>query len=200
MAADDFNPDLSFLHLSDIHFRRGQMGDVHDLDSDLRNELERDLRTITANRVPQLDGMIVSGDIAFSGQREEFEFGRGWIEKIRELINCPDGAIMMTPGNHDVDWKAIDADVEGLHAKIRAAENLADRDQALAGILRDATNGPKLLQSIAAYNALAKEYNCSVSCERPFWPPTLAWAPTNHRCSTPDSGRGCAMIAFGSLG
>jgi hypothetical protein len=69
------------------------MGDVHDADSDLRNELERDLRTVMATRIRKLDGIIISGDIAFGGQPEEFAFGRGWIEKIRELVDCPKAGI-----------------------------------------------------------------------------------------------------------
>jgi hypothetical protein len=36
-----FPADLSFLHLSDIHFRKGRMGDAHDVDNDVRNELAR---------------------------------------------------------------------------------------------------------------------------------------------------------------
>jgi 3',5'-cyclic AMP phosphodiesterase CpdA len=79
------------------------MGDVHDADSDLRNELERDLRTVRSTRIQRLDGIVISGDVAFGGQPEEFAFARGWIEKIRELLDCVKTGIMTIPGNHDVD-------------------------------------------------------------------------------------------------
>src|SRR4051794_30885154 len=55
MAETDFQADLSFLHLSDIHFRKGHVGDAHDIDADLRNELERDLRIVVPHRIKRLD-------------------------------------------------------------------------------------------------------------------------------------------------
>jgi hypothetical protein len=127
-----FLAELSFLHLSDIHFRKGRMGDAHDVDNDVRNELERDLRTLMATRVQKLDGIIVSGDIAFGGQPEEFDYGRGWIERIAELVNCPLSAIMTTPGNHDVDRDSISAEIDQLHMIIRNAASLAERDAVIA--------------------------------------------------------------------
>jgi predicted phosphodiesterase len=167
LADSAFLADLSFLHLSDIHFRKGRMGDVHDIDNDVRNELERDLRNVLASRVQKLDGIIVSGDIAFAGQPEEFEYGRGWIEKIAELANC--SVVMMTPGNHDVDRDSIFPHVEQLHEEIRAAASLQERDAVIAGILRNPAQGQYLMGSIAAYNELADIYGCKVSPSHPYW-------------------------------
>jgi hypothetical protein len=164
-----FVTDLSFLHLSDIHFRKGRMGDAHDVDNDVRNELERDLRNFLATRVQKLDGIIVSGDIAFGGQPEEFAYGRGWIERIRELVDCPTSGVMMTPGNHDVDRAAIVPEVEALHNAVRNAPSLQERDGIIATILRDGAQGSQLMASICAYNNLAREYGCQVSPEAPFW-------------------------------
>src|SRR5205823_4528909 len=107
--------DLVFAHLSDIHFREGQVGDIHDADADLRNELERDLRRLRS-KVPRFDGIVVSGDIAFSGQEEEYAYARSWLERIRELLACPPSGMMVTPGNHDVRRDCIppDGDVDQL--------------------------------------------------------------------------------------
>ena len=145
------------------------MGDAHDVDNDLRNELERDLRNFTANRVQKIDGIIVSGDIAFAGQPEEFAFGQAWVEKVAELANCSPSNIMMTPGNHDVDRKAIVAEVETLHGQICGANSLQERDDILAQILRNEDKGPLLMSSISAYNEMAKKYGCDVSAGAPFW-------------------------------
>lgn len=145
------------------------MGDVHDVDNDVRNELERDLRNFMATRVQKLDGIIVSGDIAFGGQPEEFTYGQGWIEKIRELVDCPTSGVMMTPGNHDVDRAAIVAEVEALHEAVRAAPSLQERDALIAEILRDTVQGSQLMASISAYNDLARDYGCRVTPEAPFW-------------------------------
>jgi hypothetical protein len=167
----DFQPDLSFLHLSDIHFRKGKSGDSHDADADLRNELEIDLRRLTATRVTKIDGIIISGDIAFGGLTEEYDLAKGWIAKIAELAGCPKSGIMVTPGNHDVDWGAIptDGDVQKLHDAIRAARTLEARDEVIADTLRDSAKGAQLLQPMEAYLAFANEYECDVLPAQPWW-------------------------------
>src|ERR1019366_2935871 len=93
----------------------------------------------------------------------------GWIEKIRDFVNCPPSGVMMTPGNHDVDRDAIVAEIEALHESIREASSLQERDSIIAAILRDAVQGPQLMASISAYNDLARAYDCQVSPEEPFW-------------------------------
>src|ERR1035438_997533 len=101
--------DLAFVHLSDIHFRQGRAGDVHDEDSMLRNEIEIDLRRIRA-RLPRLDGVIVSGDITYGGKPEEYAYATGWIESVREQLGCDQNGVMVTPGNHDIDRELVPVD------------------------------------------------------------------------------------------
>ena len=91
--------DLAFVHLSDIHFRKGRIGDLHDADVEIRNELERDLRRIRS-RVSKLDGIIISGDIAFGGQVDEYTYARNWIESVREQLDCSADGVMVIPGDH----------------------------------------------------------------------------------------------------
>jgi hypothetical protein len=171
MAGPAFAPDLAFVHLSDIHFRKGRTGDTHDIDADIRNELERDLRIVRANLVLKLDGIIISGDIAFAGLPEEFDYARDWIEKIRELLDCPPTGIMVTPGNHDVDRTLITdgSPIDLLHTEIRTLEALQKRDAKIATLLRDETKGPLLLTGITAYNAFARQFDCEISPGKPFW-------------------------------
>jgi hypothetical protein len=172
MTEPDFRADRIFLHLSDIHFRKGSAGDPHDSDADLRNELERDLRILSNDaRLPKIDGIIVSGDIAFGGQKEEFEIAKGWLETVRELIDSPADSIMVTPGNHDVDRALVvpAGPIDVMHEEIRAAAGLAARDDAIARVLRDAAKGPEIFSSIAAYNEFANGYSCGVTPGRPYW-------------------------------
>lgn len=167
----DFSPDRVFLHLSDIHFRANRSGDVHDQDSDLRNELERDLRTIRTKKVQKIDGIIVSGDIAFAGKSDEFAIAKDWLEHIAELIDCPSDCIMVTPGNHDVDRSLITdgCDIERLHHEIRAPDSTPMRDAVVAGFLRDDAQATELFSTIAAYNDFARKYGCAVSGNAPYW-------------------------------
>jgi hypothetical protein len=167
----EFPAQIVLLHLSDIHFRKDRAGDPHDPDADLRNELERDLRTIRTTLVQRVDGIIVSGDIAFGGQPEEFEFAEGWLERLRELIDCPKDSIMVSPGNHDVDRSVIPqgGEIDLLHEEIRSAADLQTRDERIAAILRDGEKGEKMFKPMEAYNAFAQKYGCSVTAARPYW-------------------------------
>jgi hypothetical protein len=162
--------DLVFLHLSDIHFRKGRAGDVHDEDEMLRNELDLDLRRLRA-RLPQLDGFLVSGDIAFGGKTEEYEYATGWIESIREQLGCKRDGVMITPGNHDIDHALIpdEGDVDSLQGTIRQAASIQDYDARLAEILRDGERGGTLLRPLTAYNSFAKAYGCDITCAHPYW-------------------------------
>src|SRR5262245_41797629 len=132
METAEASVDLSFVHLSDIHFRRGRMGDVHDEDAGLRNELQRDLRRLR-KKLTRLDGLIISGDVAFGGKPEEFEYAANWIETVRELVGCPKDAVMVIPGNHDVDRLAVPdgGEVHGLQQEIRASGGFPAYDSRL---------------------------------------------------------------------
>lgn len=171
MKEPEFVADRVFLHLSDIHFRKGQTNDAHDTNADLRNEIERDLRIAGTTRVRKVDGIIVSGDIAFGGQKEEFDFAKRWIERIRELLDCPTDGIMVTPGNHDVDRQEIPdgGDIAQIHDLVRSIGPLADRDEYLASVLRDNSKGSRIFSPIGAYNEFATQYGCAVTPTVPYW-------------------------------
>jgi hypothetical protein len=162
------DPDLVFVHLSDIHFRKGEAGDIHDLTGVLRHELERDLRVVQA-RLAKIHGLIVSGDIAFGGKKEEFDYALGWLESLREQVDCPKEGVMVTPGNHDVDRDLVHAGVLKLQNKIRAKPSLERRDAKLAELLRDSAVGDQLLAAHGAYNTFAANYGCRITRIAPFW-------------------------------
>jgi hypothetical protein len=171
MSQTSDKPDLAFVHLSDIHFRAGEAGDLHDLDEELRNEVELDLRTANT-LVPRIDGMFFTGDIAFGAGADEYNnLAAPWIESIRESVDCPRDGVLVTPGNHDVDRKHIaeGSEIAVLHDEIRAAPTTEERDRRVARLLRDPTNGATLFRPLATYNAFATAYGCAVSPSTPYW-------------------------------
>src|SRR5437867_3921907 len=93
--------DLTFVHLSDILFRRGRVGTLHDADEELRNGLASDLRRL-APRFGAISGIIVTGDVAWSGHKREYQYAEGWIRRVAEHLQCSLSNVMVTPGNHDV--------------------------------------------------------------------------------------------------
>lgn len=96
-----------FLHVSDIHFRRDS-GAVTDIDDDLRNELLLDAKAF-ADEHGKPDGILVSGDIGFSGQREEYEIAATWTNRLCEAVGRDGLYVWCVPGNHDVDQSKVKA-------------------------------------------------------------------------------------------
>lgn len=62
---------LSFIHLSDIHFHK-YSGDAYDIDHDLRCEIIRDISYEYRKKISTIDGILICGDIAFSGDEQQY--------------------------------------------------------------------------------------------------------------------------------
>lgn len=97
---------LKILHLSDIHFYSFGENEHLDLDYDLRNELESDLRQLMSNAQP-VDVLLIGGDIGFSGKKEEYEKASVWIREICSITGCKEENVLMVPGNHDIKRSSI---------------------------------------------------------------------------------------------
>jgi 3',5'-cyclic AMP phosphodiesterase CpdA len=92
---------LVFLHLSDIHFSK-RSGRAGDLDEDLRRELEADALGVRRT-FDHFTGILVSGDIAFSGQSAEYDTAKSWLNRLCAALGCPPEDVWVVPGNHDVE-------------------------------------------------------------------------------------------------
>src|SRR6267142_479248 len=73
---------MLLLHLSDLHFRRGEVGTAMDLNFHLRNELVRDAEAMCKRIGAPVDAVLISGDIAFQGHPDEYAFAVAWLETL----------------------------------------------------------------------------------------------------------------------
>lgn len=159
---------LVLVHLSDIHFTGSSGTSVHDLDSEVRNEILRDAATVT-KELGGATGVLGTGDIAFSGQRTEYERAASWLLEFCRAIGCPDESVWVVPGNHDVDRKIANSKVtKTLHESIRAKQGPA-LDKELREILTDENSAKALLAPLAEYNTFAARFQCSISAAKPYW-------------------------------
>jgi predicted phosphodiesterase len=159
---------LVFVHLSDIHFTGLSGTTVHDLDSDIRNELLRDASKLT-KELGGATGVLVTGDIAFSGQHTEYERAAIWLLEFCRAIRCPDENVWVVPGNHDVDRKLAGALItKMLHERLRSTDE-AELDIQLRKLCLDSQSASALFAPLAEYNAFAARFQCSISAEKPFW-------------------------------
>jgi predicted phosphodiesterase len=158
---------LVLVHLSDIHFTRASGVSVHDLDKNVRNELVLDATTV-AKELGPVTGVLVTGDIAFSGDKDEFDHATDWLRDFCRAIGCPAENVWVVPGNHDVDRERTKRKVtRTLHHGIR--KEGADVDRELREILSDTQSATALLEPLTEYNTFAGRFGCSISAEKHYW-------------------------------
>ena len=158
------------LHLSDIHFRYLRSGTLHDLDSDLRSQLEKDAAQL-ADRIGVIHGIIVSGDIGFSGHKDEYAIATDWLMHLCDRLHCDDQNIWTVPGNHDIDRQVIakSAQLQLLHRELRSGPADSVDDRLRRYLLDDKEAGAMLFRPLQNYNAFALQFDCDVSASELFW-------------------------------
>lgn len=151
-----------FLHLSDIHFIRSYSGGAYDLEADLRRELELDVARLHSDLGP-FRGILVSGDVAYAGKKEEYQTAHEWLERLCQVAGCPTHRVWTVPGNHDVDRDVA----RRSHPLRRAREAIrragpAGLDNEIANWVQDREFGAALLTPLSNYNEFAKRYGCEI--------------------------------------
>jgi predicted MPP superfamily phosphohydrolase len=160
------------LHLSDIHFNKPDRNyyDPYDLDRDLRDQLEADVDRLR-KKAPSIDGIVISGDVAFAGKEPEYEAASQWLVKLCKESGCQPDAVWCVPGNHDVDRSVYEGSVllQTLHADIRRSEP-GKLDAALGKTLRDKEAAGVLFRPLDNYNKyFASHFRCVTSPEALSW-------------------------------
>lgn len=99
---------FNWIHLSDWH--EGKPAPLLSYDRQkLLKELKRDIerRRSIDPRLETIDAIIISGDIAWSGQNTQFaEAKRTLLDPIRSIVGL-NSIIVLAPGNHDLDRKSV---------------------------------------------------------------------------------------------
>lgn len=102
-----------FVHVSDIHFgqERDHVVHIHD---DVKRELISDATAVVASlAASDVKGILVTGDIAYSGKAEQYEAAGKWLDALADGIGCPIHRVQMVPGNHDLDRDKLS--IGGIH-------------------------------------------------------------------------------------
>ncbi|MBF0565385.1 MAG: metallophosphoesterase [Nitrospirae bacterium] len=87
---------INILHISDIHFGNSDEANerLQQLDADLRYNLN----------ATKLDYVLISGDIAESSTKEEYDNALLLVDGIKKSFIVEKEHIVIVPGNHDVNW------------------------------------------------------------------------------------------------
>ena len=125
----------SFIQMSDIHFKSSS-GDSYDIDKQLRSAMIRDLKNNVLNYIDNIKGILVCGDLAFSGQKGELEIAKEFLKKMTMLLGLSLKEVFCVVGNHDVDQSVIKNShiIELLQSELKKVDDM-DADK-LDSILR----------------------------------------------------------------
>ena len=145
------------IHLSDLHFRVGQDG-REERNAFLRDKLVDDLPDVVAGtRRGHATAVIVTGDVAFSGKKEQFDLARAWLTSVCGLVGADPTRVLCVPGNHDVDRDKIGA-THRAHRGTIASCGEYQLDQLLDEFLAEADQS--ILTPLEAYSDFAAGSDC----------------------------------------
>jgi predicted MPP superfamily phosphohydrolase len=99
---------LTWLHLSDLHMRddEGELSTMLDVLDALWADLSAQINELGG----QLDFIAFTGDIAYSGKEKEYRLAeKHFFQPLLETTGLSSKELFVVPGNHDVDWDAIEA-------------------------------------------------------------------------------------------
>lgn len=108
---------LHYLHLSDLHFTHSDMrGDRWAANAfDQSVAAKSMLRSVEelVKKGPNFDFIVITGDVAKRGKREEYRVAEIFTERLLEITGLPRRRLYLVPGNHDVNR----ADIKPVHLK-----------------------------------------------------------------------------------
>lgn len=98
LADSNLKAVIEWLHLSDLHVR----GSNSWSQDQVLESLQRDIAERYGSHNRQIL-LFVTGDVSYSGKREEYDLAADLIERIRTSIGIGPPHTFVVPGNHDVD-------------------------------------------------------------------------------------------------
>lgn len=146
---------VGFVHLSDIHFGQEKDGTLW-VHNDVKERLVDDVRAVAKTlKTGRAAGIIVTGDIAYSGKADEYKAAGAWLDRVAEAAGCEITDIQVVPGNHDIDHNEITALTEIM------LKQIADQgESALDRFLKADADRELLFRRFSAYQPFAAAYRC----------------------------------------
>ena len=95
---------MNILHLSDIHFgREDDISLAYERFENRERILDELISTVQNSRLPKPQHIIVTGDIAWKGKKQEFDRAICWFRKLLSSLHLQGGDISFCVGNHDIN-------------------------------------------------------------------------------------------------
>ena len=114
-------------------------------------QLTEDVKALGTSQGLRPDLILVSGDIAFSGQAAEYDLARQFFDALLAAAGATKKQLWIVPGNHDVDRKLISRGAQAIAASL-------DNRQAIQEVLTNAEDRRLLLRRLDAYARFVNDY------------------------------------------
>lgn len=152
--------ELTFVHFSDIHFGQEKGGETI-VNDDVRDMVVHDLKNICESMPNRMaSGVLVTGDIAYSGKEHEYKAAGEWLDKVTAAIKCDRESVQVVPGNHDIDRDEISPATKNMLSKIADGG-----EKSLDEYLESDTDRELLYRRFKAYETFADVYRCLLDKE-----------------------------------
>lgn len=152
--------DLVWLHLSDWH-QRGPDFDRETVREALLDDLERRVEKID-RRLAEIDFIVFSGDLAFSGSPAEYESAeREFLDPVLRATGVPRDRLFIVPGNHDLSRPTL--------RLLAPLLSLFRREEEINSYLLDPDSREILLAPTRAYSRFIRKYLGNMAPENPSY-------------------------------
>ncbi|KIY16317.1 metallophosphoesterase [Pseudomonas amygdali] len=149
-----------FVHVSDIHFGQEKDDRVH-IHADVKQQLIADAKEVISSLPGGVaHGILVTGDIAQSGKRAEYEEAAQWLDSLAGSVGVEIHRVQMVPGNHDLDRTKLSFAGKQILDHIRAG-GAAEYE----AIMNHATDRAALFARFEDYGRFSFAYNCPLNDE-----------------------------------
>ena len=124
---------LCWLHISDLHLREGTQWAQNFVLQEMCCQIEQH---VASDAAP--DFILATGDIAFSGQADEYCLAVDFFDMLQATSGVPRDRIFCVPGNHDIDRSRHQNTFNAVRQAIRTrsdANAILENDDDLAALL-----------------------------------------------------------------
>lgn len=158
---------IRFVQLSDIHFGQERNGSLATHD-DVRDQLVVDATALAKQRGPATR-VLIAGDTAFSGKKDEFDRAGQFLDRLTAAVGCPETHVRLIPGNHDCDRVHVGMLCGAMHKQLRS-NSVDDAHGLLEALAKEFEEANPLLPKLGAYRTFASGYRSQFqSIGAPFW-------------------------------
>ncbi|HEY9798718.1 MAG TPA: SIR2 family protein [Leptolyngbyaceae cyanobacterium] len=151
---------ITWLHLSDWH-QKGK-----DFDRQVvRDALKRDIkeREKISHDLAKIDFIIFSGDVAWSGKKEEYEAAQKYLfDHVLEATGLPAERLFIVPGNHDLD-RDIVYELLPYSMQKPFESKYQNNNNQVKNWLMDNRKRDRLLEPFEAYREFVTKYTGHIS-------------------------------------